>query len=248
MIKISIITVCYNSEETIEETILSVISQDLKNFEYIVIDGQSTDNTLSILEKYSKHIDLIISEKDCGIYDAINKGIQNSKGDIIGILNSDDIFSSQNVLSEILNTFLLKPQLDAVIGDIKFVNKQGQLHRYYSSLNWNPKKLEWGIMPPHPTFYCKRELFDKFGYYRKDFKIAADYELLIRFFHVNKISFEYIPLIFVQMKLGGISTKNIFSKFNINKEVLYACRLNNLSSNIFKIYSKYFFKIFEFIN
>jgi glycosyltransferase involved in cell wall biosynthesis len=246
--KISLITVCYNSEKTIEDTILSVISQDLNNFEYIVIDGKSTDNTIKIIEKYTDYIDLIISENDYGTYDAINKGIQNSKGDIIGILNSDDIFSSQYVLSEIFNKFLLNTHLDAVIGDIKFVNKKGQLHRYYSSLNWRPNKLEWGIMPPHPTFYCKKELFDKFGSYRIDFKIAADYELFIRFFYVNKISFEYIPLIFVQMRLGGISTKNIFSKFKINDEVLYACKINNLKSNIFKIYSKYFFKIFEFIN
>jgi glycosyltransferase involved in cell wall biosynthesis len=246
--KLSLITVCYNSEKTIEETILSVLSQDLDNFEYIIIDGNSTDNTLSIIEKYSSNIDLIISEKDHGIYDAINKGIQKSSGDIIGILNSDDTFYSRMVLSSIQNKFLLNPQLDSVIGDIKFANKKGQLHRHYSSLNWEPKKLEWGIMPPHPTFYCKRELFDKFGYYRNDFKIAADYELLIRFFYVNQITFEYIPITFVQMKLGGVSTKNIFSKFNINKEVLYACRLNNLPTNIFKIYTKYFFKILEFIN
>ena len=245
---LSLITVCFNSEKTIEKTILSVIEQNLDNFEYIIIDGKSTDNTISLIEKYSKYIDLIVSEKDGGIYDAINKGIMKSSGDIIGILNSDDIFNSNIILSEILNKFLSNPQLDSVIGDIKFVKKNGNLHRYYSSLNWSPKKLAWGIMPPHPTFYCKRELFTKFGYYRNDFKISADYELLIRFFYVNQISFEYIPETFVQMKLGGISTKNIFSKLKINNEVLYACRLNNLKTNIFKIYSKYLFKFFEFIN
>jgi len=247
MIKISIITVCYNAEKTIEETILSVLEQNMDNFEYIIIDGQSTDNTMSIIKKYSKNIDLIVSEKDNGIYDAINKGIKKSNGDIIGILNADDIFYSKNVLSDILYKFIINPKLDSIIADVKFVNSKGQLHRTYSAINWTPKKLQWGMMPPHPTFYCKRELFDKFGYYRNDFKIAADYELLIRFYFVNKISFEYIPATLVQMRLGGISTANFFSNIKINKEVLYACRLNNLNSNLFKIYTKYLFKIFEYL-
>jgi glycosyltransferase involved in cell wall biosynthesis len=243
---LSLITVCFNSEKTIEETILSVIEQDLDNFEYIIIDGQSIDNTMSIIKKYSNYIDLIVSEKDSGIYDAINKGIKMSNGNIIGILNSDDILYTKSVLSTILNKFSSNRKLDSIIADIKFVNQKGQLHRYYSSSKWKPKNLEWGLMPPHPSFYCKRELFEKYGYYRNDLKIAADYELLIRFYLVNRISYEYIPAILVQMRLGGISTANIFSKININKEVLYAFKLNNLNNNFLKIYTKYLFKIFEY--
>jgi len=229
--KLSLITVCYNAEKTIEETILSVIEQDLDSFEYIIIDGQSTDNTMSIINKYAKYIDLIVSENDNGIYDAINKGIKMSNGNIIGILNSDDILYTKSVLSIIFNKFSSNHKLDSIIADIKFVNQKGQLHRYYSSAKWTPKKLEWGLMPPHPSFYCKRELFETYGYYRNDLKIAADYELLIRFYLVNRISYEYIPATFVQMRLGGISTANILSKIYINKEVLYAFKLNNLNSN-----------------
>ena len=143
-------------------------------------------------------------------------------------------------LSIIFNKFSSNHKLDSIIADIKFVNQKGQLHRYYSSAKWTPKKLEWGLMPPHPSFYCKRELFETYGYYRNDLKIAADYELLIRFYLVNRISYEYIPATFVQMRLGGISTANILSKIYINKEVLYAFKLNNLNSNFFKIYTDAF--------
>ena len=244
---ISIITVCYNSEKTIENTIQSVLNQNCNDFEYIVVDGLSSDSTLSIINKYSSKIDLIISEKDYGIYDAINKGIAKSTGEIVGILNADDVFFSDDVLSTILQKFNSNQNLDSIIGDVIFVNKYGKTHRHYSSLNWTPNKFAWGFMPPHPTFYCKRELFDKIGYYRNEFKIAADYELLIRFLYVNKISYEYLPKIFVKMSLGGVSSKNIFSNLLINKEVLYACRLNNLKTNILKIYTKYLFKMLEYL-
>jgi glycosyltransferase involved in cell wall biosynthesis len=245
--KTSLITVCYNSEKTIEKTIQSVISQEHDNLEYIIIDGGSTDNTINIINKYKNQIDIFVSEKDRGIYDAINKGIKLATGDIIGILNSDDQFYSKNILTEISAQFEINNYLDAIIGDIVFEKSNGKLHRYYTSSNWKPKKLEWGMMPPHPTFYCKRELFFNLGFYREDIKIAADYELLLRFLLVNKVKYTYIPKTFVKMSLGGISTKNIYSNYQINKEVLYACKLNNVKTNLFKIYSKYFFKILEFI-
>ena len=245
-ILISVVTVVYNGVNFIEDTILSVISQSYSNIEYIVIDGGSIDGTIEIINSYSNKISKIIVERDNGIYDAINKGIKMSNGNIIGILNSDDILYTKSVLSIIFNKFSSNHKLDSIIADIKFVNQKGQLHRYYSSAKWTPKKLEWGLMPPHPSFYCKRELFETYGYYRNDLKIAADYELLIRFYLVNRISYEYIPATFVQMRLGGISTANILSKIYINKEVLYAFKLNNLNSNFFKIYTKYIFKIFEY--
>lgn len=245
MIKISIITVCYNSEKTIRKTIESVLAQKYQNIEYIVIDGESKDNTINIISEYKDRIEKFISEKDNGIYDAINKGISIASGDIVGILNSDDIFYDNNTISFIAEKFNNNINLESIIGDIVFVKPNGKVHRYYSALNWSPNKFSWGLMPPHPTFYCKRTLFDKYGSYRNDFKIAADYELLIRFLLVNKITYEYIPKILVTMNLGGVSTKNLSSNLKINKEVLRACKLNNIDTNIFKLYTKYFFKLKE---
>jgi glycosyltransferase involved in cell wall biosynthesis len=247
MVKITIITVCYNSEKTIKETIESVLKQDYNYIEYIVIDGGSIDNTLGIINLYQNKIHKIISEPDNGIYDAINKGVELATGDIVGIINSDDVFYNNQVISRIANCFELNKNLDSVIGDIVFLNSKGKVHRQYKSTNWNPKKFRWGMMPPHPTFYCKKSIFVKLGYYRNDLKIAADYELMMRFLLVNNISFKYISMFFVKMSLGGTSTKNLRSKLLINKEVLNACRINNVNTNILKIYTKYLLKIIEFI-
>jgi glycosyltransferase involved in cell wall biosynthesis len=244
---ISIVTVSFNSEKTIRKTIESVLTQDYNNIEYIIVDGESTDNTKNIINEYSNGITKFISESDKGIYDAINKGILMSNGDVVGILNSDDIFFCNNTISEVVSKFISNINLDSIIGDIIFLNSNGNKHRHYSAYNWNPKKFAWGIMPPHPTFYCKRNLYNEYGLYRLDFKIASDYELLIRFLLVNKISYEYIPKILVKMSLGGVSTKNIWSNLKINKEVLRACRINNINTNIFKLYTKYIFKFREFI-
>ena len=245
--KITIITVSYNSEKSISKTIESVLNQNYNNIEYIIIDGGSYDNTLNIIKQYHNKINKIVSEPDYGIYDAINKGILLSSGEIIGILNSDDAFSSNDIISRIANTFEINKDIDSVIGDIRFINKNGTTHRNYSAKNWSPLKFAWGLMPPHPTFYCKKKYYNKLGLYRNDFKIAADYELMMRFLLTHNISFKYIPKIFVNMSLGGISTKNIFSNLKINKEVLYACHLNGVKTNILKIYTKYFFKILEYI-
>lgn len=246
LFKISLITVCYNSENSIRKTIESVLSQNYQNIEYIIIDGASKDNTLKIIGEYHNQIAKFISEKDNGIYDAINKGISMASGEIVGILNSDDVFYDNNVISLIADKFKSDKNLESIIGDIVFVNQFGKVHRHYSSLNWTPNKFSRGLMPPHPTFYCKRTLFDKFGLYRTDFKIAADYELLARFLYVNKINFEYVPRIMVTMSLGGVSTKSFRSNLRINKEVLRACKLNNIKTNLFKLYTKYFYKIKEF--
>lgn len=242
--KITIITVCFNSEKTIRKTIESVLNQDYNNIEYIIVDGGSNDDTLNIIKEFSG-IAKIISEKDNGIYDAINKGILLATGDIIGILNSDDVLNDLNTISDVATRFINNQSLDAVIGDIIFLNEKGKTYRHYSSKGWTPNKLEWGLMPPHPTFYCKRQNYIKYGLYSLEFKIASDYELLIRFLLVNKIRYEYIPKILVKMSLGGISTKNFLSNLKINNEVLRACKINNVNSNIFKLYTKYIFKLKE---
>jgi glycosyltransferase involved in cell wall biosynthesis len=243
---ISIITVCFNSEKTIRSTIESVINQDYNEIEYIIIDGGSSDRTLNIVREYETKINKIISEKDEGMYDAINKGIKLSNGVFVGILNSDDEFYSNDILSKISKFLKKNPRLDAIYGDIIFENK-GKTIRHYNAKSWNKYKFEWGFMPPHPSFYCKRNIFYQLGFYRTDFEIASDYELLIRYLRIFNINYAYMPNIFVKMKLGGKSTKNIFANIKLNREIKKACHLNGLSTNYFKIFSKYFIKVFEFI-
>ena len=222
------------------------MSQDYGNVEYIVIDGLSSDRTMQIVNQYSARIAISVSEKDSGMYDAINKGISLASGNIIGILNADDAFSSPNVLSLIADGFLQNPNNEAVIGNIVFVNNQDKVFRYYSSQGWTSEKFTWGFMPPHPSFYCKKEAFIKYGNYYTDFEIAADYELMIRFFKTNSIKYKYLPFTMVNMKMGGKSTSGLCSTIKINQEILRACKLNGLKTNYLKLYLKYFFKISEF--
>lgn len=243
--KISLITVCFNAEKTIESTIQSVINQDYAFIEYIIIDGLSRDKTMEIVKKYKNKISVIRSEKDKGMYDGINKGIQLATGDVVGILNADDTFASTTILSSVAAEFKKKPHINCVIGDISFVNSLGKIIRYYSSSSWHPNRFVWGFMPAHPAFYCKKDNFKKFGGYRTDFDIAADYELLIRFLKINKLTFSYIPLLMVNMKMGGKSTKNISSTIIINEEIKRACEINGLYTNYFMLYSKYLLKVFE---
>ena len=244
--KISIITVCYNSESTIEDTIKSVINQTHDNIEYIIVDGGSNDKTIDIINSYSDKINKFISEKDNGIYDAINKGINISSGDIIGILNSDDYFFDNTIISNIVNIFKCNNNIDSLIGDINFVNNNNKITRNYKSLNWSPSLFKFGIMPPHPTFYCKRNLYHKFGLYNNTYKIAGDFDLLIRFLYVNKIRYHYYPKVMVIMRLGGISTRGIKSIITINKEILHSCLSNNIKTNYIFIYLKYFKKLFQY--
>lgn len=246
--KISIITVCYNAENTVEKTIKSVLAQDYKNIEYILIDGDSTDNTMDIVSKYKKDIDILISEKDNGIYDAINKGILVSTGEIVGLVNADDELYDSNVISKVAKKFINSNNLDSIIGDIVFQGDSNKIIRKYTSRRWTVNQFSWGFMPPHPSFYCKREKFIKFGLYNTSFKIAADFELLIRFLKINNVNFCYLPFVLVKMKMGGVSTQGLSSLVTINKEIYRACSLNGIRTNYFKLYSKYFFKIFEFIN
>ena len=245
--KISLITVCYNAEMTMEKTILSVLNQDYKNVEYIIVDGLSNDATMDIVGKYIDKIAITISEKDSGMYDAINKGISFATGDVVGILNSDDVLATPQTISQIVAEFRGNRSAQAVFGDISFVKKNGTCLRYYSAKKWRPSSLAWGFMPPHPTFYCKRELFADYGNYRTDFEIAADFELLIRFLKVNSVTYSYIPQLLVEMRMGGKSTKNFTSTLIINREIKRACDINGVHTNYIKIYLKYFWKIFEFI-
>jgi glycosyltransferase involved in cell wall biosynthesis len=249
-IMISIITATYNSAETINDTIKSVLCQTNKDFEYIIVDGGSTDETIDIVKSYESEFSgrlKWVSEKDKGIYDAMNKGIKMASGDIIGILNSDDYYTSDDILQTIADAFKCQ-NVDAIYGDIHFI-KDGlpdKCVRYYSSRLFSPFWLRFGFMPAHPSFYCKREVFDKSGLYRLDYKIGSDYEMMVRLFRKHKISSRYVPKDFVTMRTGGASNSNLQSRLTLIKEDVKACRDNGIYTNELFICLKFLYKIFEF--
>lgn len=236
--KVSILTVTFNSEKYLEDTLLSIFSQSYPDIESIVIDGKSTDGTLSILQKYQNKI-TYISEPDMGIYDAMNKGIELATGDIIGILNSDDVLFDNEIINKVVHSF--SSDVDCVYGNVILVNEFNKLVRNYSSANFNLKDFEFGHMPPHPSFYVRKEAFQKFGNYNTTFKISADYDLLLRFLYIHKLRSKYLDFILVKMRDGGISS-SFKNKWLLNKEILVACRFQNINTNFFKVYSKYIFK------
>lgn len=249
-IMISIITATYNSAETINDTIKSVLCQTNKDFEYVIVDGGSTDETIDIVKSYESEFSgrlKWVSEKDKGIYDAMNKGIKMASGDIIGILNSDDYYTSDDILQTIADAFKCQ-NVDAIYGDIHFI-KDGvpdKCVRYYSSRLFSPFWLRFGFMPAHPSFYCKREVFDKSGLYRLDYKIGSDYEMMVRLFRKHKISSRYVPKDFVTMRTGGASNSNLQSRLTLIKEDVKACRDNGIYTNELFICLKFLYKIFEF--
>ena len=248
---ISIITATYNSAKTVADTFESVLGQTYKDIDYWVIDGGSTDGTLDIIRRYEPEFGgrmHYISEKDRGIYDAMNKGLSNCRGDVVGILNSDDYYTDNGVLEDVRNAFA-SADVDAVYGDIHLINEGNpdKIVRYYSSAMFRPFWLRFGFMPAHPSFYAKREVFDKYGKYSLDYKIASDYDMMVRLFHKHSISSKYIKRDFVTMRTGGVSTKSIRNRMLITKEDVRACRAYGLYTNRFMISLKYLYKIFEYL-
>lgn len=252
LMKVSIITTAYNSADTIKDTIESVLSQTYNDIEYWIIDGNSKDGTVNIIKEYEPLFDgrlHYVSESDKGIYDAMNKGLSKCAGDIVGFLNSDDYFTSVDIIENIVNTFEnSNTHLDAVYGDIHFVkpDNPNKIIRYYSSALFNRFWLRFGFMPAHPSFYATREIYEKYGNYSLEYKIASDYEMMVRLFYKNRIKAKYIKKDFVTMRIGGISTKNVKNRLLITKEDVMACKNNGLYTNIFLISIKYLYKIFEF--
>lgn len=244
--KISLVTTTFNSAATIRDTIESVLAQNYIDTEHIIIDGASCDNTLDNVKYYGNKIATIISEPDQGIYDAMNKGIKAATGDVIGILNSDDFFTSTDVLSTIAETFQ-NNDIDALYGDVHFVNPDNleKTVRYYSSAIFRPSLFRFGFMPAHPSFYMKKSCYEKFGLYSLDYKIASDYDLLIRYLYLHKIKYKYIKKDFVTMRTGGISTENVNSRIILNKEIIKACRQYGIYTNMLLLSLKYLYKIFE---
>ncbi len=248
MLKISIITITYNSAQTVEQTIQSVLNQSYKNVEYIVVDGESTDETLSIIEKYKNKISNVISEKDNGLYDALNKGIALATGDVIGILHSDDFFIDNNVLQHYANVFTTT-NTDAVYSDLYYVDKTNtnNITRKWKSGNYKPNSFLFGWMPPHPTFFVKRELYKKYGNFNLQLTTAADYELMLRFIHKQKINLAYLPQYSIKMRVGGKSNITIKSRLNANMEDRKAWEINNLKPYFFTLFLKPLRKVLQFL-
>lgn len=248
-IRVSIVTVAYNSAATIEETIKSVLFQTYKHIEFIIVDGLSSDATLEVVRTYEPKFQgrmKWVSEKDGGIYDAMNKGIQMATGDVVGILNSDDFFTSQDVVERLSSAFE-DVETDAVYGDIHFIRegKPDKCVRYYSSRRFSPGWLRYGFMPAHPSFYARREVYEQAGYYKTDYRIGSDYEMMVRLFCKHHIRARYLPMDFVTMRLGGISTRGIRSRLQLIKDDVRACRENGIYTNTVMICTKFLLKIFE---
>lgn len=246
--KVSIITVAFNSAETIEDTIQSVLSQDHPDIEYIIVDGASKDGTIEIVQKYRDRITQFISELDSGIYDAMNKGIGLASGDVIGILNSDDFYADSKIISRVVQAFQQR-SVDSVFGDLVYVRAENleQIVRYYSSAKFHPHQFAYGWMPAHPTFFVKRWAYERYGLFKTDYKIAADYELLTRFLAKNKLSYHYLPEVMVKMRTGGVSTTNWKSNWTLNREIIRGCAENGIQTNLPKVLSKYFTKVFQLV-
>ena len=238
--KVSIITVVYNNAHVIKSAIDSVLSQTYPNIEYIIIDGKSTDGTVDIISSYGSKIAKCISEPDKGIYDAMNKGLKLATGDVVGILNSDDMYMSQDVIEKVVAIFETHA-VESMFADLVYVRPDNldKVVRYYDSSYFSPAKFAYGWMPAHPTFFVKKEIYEKYGYFKTDYKIAADYELLARFLGKYAISYFYLQLPIVKMRTGGVSTTNFKSNIVINQEILRACSENGIDSNWWMVLSKY---------
>jgi glycosyltransferase involved in cell wall biosynthesis len=245
--KISIITVSFNSVITIRDSIESIISQDYNNIEYIIIDAGSNDGTLDIINEYKEHISCFISESDKGIYDGMNKGIAAATGDIIGILNSDDFYPNSFVISNVASTFE-KQRCDAVYGDLVYVKffDIDKIIRYWQSGEYTVKKIKNGWMLPHPTFFVKKQLYEKHGYYNTNLKIAADYEMILKLLYKHNIKVFYIPMILVNMRMGGASNSSILNRIRANKEDGLAWTKNQLNKPIFVRIKKPLQKVKQF--
>lgn len=251
--KVSIITVCYNSKTYIQTTIESVLSQTYSDIEYIIVDGESTDGTIEIIKKNESRFESgrlkWISEPDHGIYDAMNKGIRLATGEIVGVLNSDDFYNNSLCIKMIADV-LKDPNIDCCFGDMRYVKPENinKTVRYYSSSRFHPNLFRFGYMPGHATFFVRTKYFERIGYYKSDYQISADYELLIRFLYIHKLKYKYIPSVLIIMRNGGISTRSWKSNYILNKEIVKACKENGIYTNLFILSLKYFRKIFEFIH
>lgn len=225
--KISIITVCFNSRSTIEDTILSIAAQNHRDVEYIIIDGGSTDGTVELIKKHADKIVKWVSEPDKGIYDAMNKGIKLASGEIIGTLNADDVYANEHVIDQIAAVFN-DPSVDACYGDLVYVKKLNlnKIVRFWSAGPYFPRAFSTGWCPPHPTFFVRRNIYEKHGRFDLDFSLAADFELMLRFIEKKLVNTVYIPSVLVKMRLGGATNRSLRNIIAQNKEIIRAFKIN----------------------
>ena len=245
---ISIITAVFNRSSTIVQAVKSVQQQTYPEVEHVVIDGASTDGTLQLLHECLHDDAILVSELDCGMYDAINKGIVRSSGEIIGLMHSDDVYANKHVLADVADIFA-DAEIDAVYGDVAFFrpsNSEKLVRRYRSDL-FNPERLAWGWVPAHTALFLRRRVFEQYGFYKINYKIASDYEFMARIFRSKVIHSKYLPRVLVHMRIGGVSTGGWRNTVLLNQEVLRACRENGIKTNMLKILSKYPLKIMEFL-
>jgi glycosyltransferase involved in cell wall biosynthesis len=239
MKKVSIITVCFNSEATIRDTIDSVLGQDYPCIEYIIVDGASKDGTLEIVKGYGDKINIVISEPDKGIYDAMNKGIWAASGDVIGMLNSDDFYIDDSAVTQLINC-MEGAATDTVYADLVMVDRKNteRVLRYYDSSIFRLERLRYGWMPAHPTFIVKRELYETYGGFSLDYSIAADFEMVVRLLYVEGASYAYLPAVVIKMRVGGASTRGLKSSWVLNREIVRACRANGLKTSLPRVLLK----------
>jgi len=243
--KVSIITVVLNNKNTIGECIKSVLNQSYLNLEYIVIDGGSTDGTLDVINSYEK-VDLIVSEPDNGLYDAMNKGIARAKGEIVGILNSDDLYLDKNVISDLVGLMVLSDS-DIVFSDVIIVKKDtGKFYRYYMAHYFRPWMLRIGFMPAHASTLLKKSLYDNYGNYSLNFKIVSDFNLFVKIFNRN-IKWKYLDRISVKVRSGGVSDSGFVGKLSMALEIRRSLKNNKLRTLIIFQLLRYFIRLIELI-
>lgn len=240
---VTVVTVCFNASQTISNTIKSVAQQTYTGIEHIVIDGNSHDGTQKIIQTYSDSIDCFISEPDQGIYDAMNKGIKLASGDVITFLNADDVFANEHIVQNAVDA-LKHSGAALTFGNVQFFDGE-RMVRHYSSRNFKPWKLRFGWMPPHPGSFAKRELYQNFGLFTTKLRIAADYELYVRWLLVNSVSYVRMNGANVNMAMGGASTESWSARLRLNREIVMACKMNDVYTNLFLVLTKIPFKLIE---
>ena len=246
--RITIITVCYNSEKTISDCITSVVKQSYSDIEYIVIDGKSTDTTMEIIASFGDQISKVVSEKDKGMYDAINKGIRMASGDIIGVLNSDDYYSDELVIEDVMSKFK-EANADALYADLNYVDQidTNNVVRYWKSGDYKPNSFLSGWMPPHPTFFIRKEWYLKNGEYSLELVSAADYELMLRMVLKHGARLAYLPRVIVNMRVGGMSNSSLRNRLRANKEDRKAWEMNGLTPKSYTLIFKPLRKIIQYV-
>lgn len=245
--KISIITIAYNSGHSIADAINSVLAQTYPDIEYIIVDGKSKDQTVEIVKSYGDRIAKFVSEPDNGIYDALNKGIRMATGDVVGFMHSDDLFASNEIIAKVAGIFQ-QQEVDSIYGDLQYVykNDTNKVLRYWKSGSFSRAKLRMGWMPPHPTFYVKKKIYDQYGLFNTDFRIAADYDTMLRFLGKHRISTVYLPKVMVKMRVGGASNRSLKNIIKKSKEDMKAIHDNQFGS-VFTLVFKNLRKVTQFI-